>query len=158
DIFDAGGGQGPIPPVPPVPPVPPQPQKDFTPPPEARQPTLRVHDKSPDGWVEYLQKRLNETVKAGLTIDSDFGSKTRNAVIEFENRNKLKKVDGIVGNETWSALREGPREEPSTDGRVPHTYREKGPEGRWNREKQDAIYKTAADLLVMHIVSVGDSP
>src|SRR4051812_11676634 len=49
-------GPGPVPPTAPAPPSNARPA--FSPPPQSRQPTLRKGDKSPDGWVEYLQELL----------------------------------------------------------------------------------------------------
>jgi hypothetical protein len=66
-------------------------------------------------------------------------------------------VDGIVGDQTWSFLREGAPEKPKTDGRTPHTFVEKGNEARWVREKEVCRFEAAQDALVMQAVSVGDT-
>lgn len=52
--------------------------------------------------VSELQKRLNNS---GFALDTDgvFGSKTQQAVRDYQKKNGLT-VDGIVGNETWSSL------------------------------------------------------
>lgn len=47
--------------------------------------------------VKKLQQLLN------ITVDGNFGPKTDKAVRDFQAENKLT-VDGIVGNNTWSAL------------------------------------------------------
>ncbi|MEM9144885.1 MAG: peptidoglycan-binding domain-containing protein, partial [Pseudomonadota bacterium] len=130
----------------------------FNPPTESKQPTLRKGDENADGWVEYLQTMLNKLDNAGIGVDGQFGNGTYKAVIAFQKKN-CKAVDGIVGNETWAALRGAPPEKPSTDGREPHTYEETGREGRWMSERSTiATYDAKADKLVMLIVSLGDEP
>jgi len=138
--------------------VPPGKEKEveFAPPTEARQPTLRKGDKGQDGWVEYLQQCLNKHLGLSLATDGDFGSGTHKAVVAFQGKNKLM-VDGVVGNQTWAALREGQPEKPSTDGREPHTYVERGPEARWDTENKNAVYLKGKDQLVMFATSVGDA-
>ena len=37
-------------------------------------------------------------------IDGVFGESTKKAVIKFQQDNQLKKIDGIVGSETWGAI------------------------------------------------------
>jgi hypothetical protein len=163
-VLRPGRGVKPVPPNPgpvppnPVPIPPPEPEPDFNPEAEAKQPTLRKGKNTTDGWVEYLQKRLNETMNAGLKIDGDFGQNTHKAVVAFQTANNLKLKDGVVGNETWSALREGPREEPGTDGRKPNTFVEKGAEGRWNTEQQHALYLKDIDMMILQVESVGTAP
>lgn len=53
--------------------------------------------------VKKLQKKLNKTLSLELSIDGVFGFMTDLAVKEFQKKNNLK-VDGIVGNYTWSIL------------------------------------------------------
>jgi hypothetical protein len=134
------------------------PDLDFNPPEKVKQPTLRRGDKSPDGWVEYLQEALNHHLNAGLVVDGDFGGKTHDAVIAFQKSHKKEGVlvDGIVGNETWSFLREGVPEKPGTDRRKPHSFVEKGNEARWVREKAVVRFDAGQDALVMQAVSVGN--
>jgi hypothetical protein len=131
---------------------------DFQPPREAKQPTLRLGDKSADGWVEYLQESLNQRIGAGLKVDGDFGNDTLKAVKKFQRSFKDQGVleDGIVGDETWSFLRDGVKEKPKTDGRKPHTFVEKGNEARWVRETAVCRFEPGEDALVMEAVSVGD--
>ena len=145
-----GGGGGGV--------VPPKPEEEppFTPPAAgAKQPTLRKGDKSPDGWVEYMQTCLL-THGASVKVDGDFGAATLKAVQAFQTKNKLL-VDGVVGDQTWAALRDGAPEKPKTDGRAPHTYEEKGTEARFMTEKDPVYYDTAVDTLYFSIVSVGDA-
>jgi peptidoglycan hydrolase-like protein with peptidoglycan-binding domain len=162
-ISGGGGGGGkekppgpkPKDPVDPEPPV--EPEVPFEPPAKAKQPTLRKGDKTPDGWVEYAQLLLNFHLKTNLKLDGNFGSGTQAAVIKFQQTKKLQ-VDGTIGNQTWAALREGAPEKPSTDGREPHTFVEKGVEARWRTEKgRTNIYLTALDQLQLSVESVGDA-
>ena len=52
--------------------------------------------------VRSIQYLLNDH-GATLTVDGDFGPKTAAAVRAFQTSHKLT-VDGIVGNQTWTAL------------------------------------------------------
>ena len=67
-------------------------------------PTLQRDDSSPaaNKDVRYLQQSL---VKKGYPVATDgfFGAKTEQAVINFQNKNKIT-VDGIVGQQTWNKL------------------------------------------------------
>ena len=53
--------------------------------------------------VKLLQKELNSVMNAGLTVDGSFGSKTKNAVLNFQKKYGLE-VDGIVGIATAGQL------------------------------------------------------
>ena len=55
--------------------------------------------------VRLLQKELNSVMNAGLTVDGSFGSKTKNAVMDFQKKYNLE-VDGIVGVKTATKLNE----------------------------------------------------
>ena len=96
----AGGAAGPGPGPGPGPEVDPP----FEPPAKPGQPTLRKGDKSPDGWVEYAQQTLNFQLKTNLTVDGDFGNGTLAAVHKFQQAKGLLD-DGVIGNQTWAALR-----------------------------------------------------
>jgi peptidoglycan hydrolase-like protein with peptidoglycan-binding domain len=147
----SGGGTAPGPgPQPP----PPGPEPSFNPPSGSKEPTLRKGDKSPDGWVEFLQNLLS-THGQTVTVDGTFGSKTEAAVKAFQKKAGIQ-VDGTVGNQTWAALRDKPAEGPSTDGRTPHTFVEHGPEARWDSDKKDAVFLTVSDELLIFCTSVGD--
>jgi hypothetical protein len=52
--------------------------------------------------VKWVQQHLNSH-GAHLTVDSEFGPKTRDAVKAFQRAKKLE-ADGIVGRLTWTAL------------------------------------------------------
>ena len=112
-LRESGGGDPtPVPPNPlPVPPTPVPPAPNDIP--KTRQPTLRQGDKSTDGWVEYLQQRLNDLINAGLKVDGEFGRGTLKAVHDFQKSRGLQD-DGVVGNQTWAALRDATPEAPST--------------------------------------------
>ena len=138
------------------------PAVEFTPPKATSQPTLRKGDKSADGWVEYLQQLLNMHIDAGLDVDGDFGKDTLAAVKKFQRMLKKEKDpavldDGVVGDETWSYLREGAPAKPATDKRKPHTYVERGAEARWQTEKTLLVYHVDRDLLTLSAYSVGDT-
>ena len=136
----------------------PGPEVAFEPPVEAKQPTLRKGDKSPDGWVEYAQMLLNFHLGTKLKEDGDFGNATLAAVTKFQKDKKLQ-VDGTLGNQTWAALREGAPEKPSTDGRKPHTFVEKGAEARWMLESRlNNRFQSGSDLLRLAVQTVGDTP
>jgi peptidoglycan hydrolase-like protein with peptidoglycan-binding domain len=53
--------------------------------------------------VKTLQQRLKTLGYYSSTIDGDFGSKTKAAVIKFQNYEGLV-ADGIVGAKTWRQL------------------------------------------------------
>jgi peptidoglycan hydrolase-like protein with peptidoglycan-binding domain len=160
-VFTLSGGPavGPDQPKPgPDQPQPEQPEPDFKPPPEGKQPTLRVGDKSPDGWVEYMQYLLKTALgNSSIKVDGAFGPATKKAVVEFQSTRKLM-ADGIVGNQTWAALREGAPEAPSTDGREPHSFEDKGPSARWTRETRSVIYDPSEDVLKLVADSPGEQP
>lgn len=144
----------PPPEPPPVPPTPPEPE--FVPPVETDEPTLRLHDTKPDGWVEYLQELLN-AYGNHLSVDGHFGNATHQAVLAFQSARGLM-VDGVVGNQTWAALREEAARPPSTDGREPHTYEELGPEARWVTEDSAVQYDPARDTIYVVAYNTGNVP
>ncbi len=134
----------------------------FVPPTEQNEPTLRKGDESVDGWVEYLQQMLCHHIGASAcSVNGKFDQKTHQAVIQFQStREPPLLVDGIVGNQTWSALRDDKqRAAVGTDGREPGTFVERGPEGRWGSESGDILtYDRSSDQLRMVVSSVGDEP
>ena len=54
-------------------------------------------------YVTFLQKLLESYLIPVGTIDGIFGSRTENAVKQFQQDNNLT-VDGLVGNNTWNSL------------------------------------------------------
>lgn len=63
-----------------------------------------------DTCVAYIQQMLNahKIVRPALTVDSDFGAKTKSAVMAWQKQEKKSKqnmrVDGIVGPQTWASF------------------------------------------------------
>ena len=125
--------------------------------PDASEPTLRRDDHSVDGWVEYLQEMLKQSVAPDLVIDGHFGPATEHAVIAIQKRGGLL-VDGVVGNQTWAYLRQEAPQAPSTDGRPAHSYVEQGPEARWWQDHNAARYDDKDDTLYLVAVSTGNQP
>jgi peptidoglycan hydrolase-like protein with peptidoglycan-binding domain len=68
---------------------------------EAIAQTLRIGDRSPE--VRFIQQRLQQLGYLNAPADGVFGSTTRNAVIRFQQDNRLI-PDGEVGSATESAL------------------------------------------------------
>jgi murein L,D-transpeptidase YcbB/YkuD len=72
---------------------------------------LATHSKKADSSSKAIADPSNKDIQAALKnagfyvgeIDGKIGSKTRNAVMEFQKENDLK-VDGIVGRNTWEIL------------------------------------------------------
>ena len=62
--------------------------------------TVRRGDKN--NFVKILQYLLVE-YGYNIAVDGDFGSRTYNAVVDFQTKNNLT-PDGIVGRNTWNAL------------------------------------------------------
>ena len=111
-----------------------------------------------DDWVEYAQRLLNAQLGLTLPINGDFDNAVLAAVKKFQTQKKLL-VDGVIGNQTWAALREGQPEKPSTDGREPHTYVEEGAEARWVVESdKNNLHFEADDFFRLLIQTVGDTP
>ncbi len=71
--------------------------------PTATDSTLRQGDSG--AAVSELQQLLNAK-GINITVDGVFGNATRAAVVQFQQQNGLV-VDGIVGLQTWQALRRG---------------------------------------------------
>lgn len=69
--------------------------------------TMSKGSASNAGNVKELQTMLNKELGLSLKDDGKFGSKTLDAVKQFQEKNNLKKVDGIVGPETRAALQSG---------------------------------------------------
>ncbi len=147
-ISGGGGGGGGVEP-------PGKEEPEFHPAPGSREPTLRKGDKSPDGWVEFLQQELNRQLGANaVEVDGNFGPGTEKAVRAFQKKLGIQ-VDGIVGNQTWAALRDKPVEAPGSDGRTPHTFVEQGVEARWDNTKDNIILDKTKDELRLLAHSVG---
>jgi len=63
--------------------------------------TMRLGASGP--LVETLQRTLNARMKAGLSVDGDFGPATEQAVRQFQQQAQLP-VSGAVNAETWEKL------------------------------------------------------
>jgi hypothetical protein len=115
------------------------------------EPTLREGDKSADGWVEFLQQLLYNHGALELEVDGDFGTKTRKAVIEFQKARELVDQSGVVGDETWSALR-GDEVLDAPGGNESARLVDKGVKLRF----QDyCYYDDQRDILYLSAYSVG---
>jgi Putative peptidoglycan binding domain len=125
---------------------------------ETQEPTLRQGDESADGWVEYLQEVLTLWLEpAGygpLTRSGTFDDYTHNAVIWFQGEHHLL-VDGVVGNQTWAALRGETPQAVGTDGRAPGTFVDTGLEARWILDDHSARHDASRDTLFLAAVSTG---
>lgn len=62
----------------------------------------KVNRKSPE-YVRWVQRSLNQIIRAGLVVDGIFGPLTRAATCRFQKLAKIL-VDGIVGPQTEKAL------------------------------------------------------
>lgn len=136
-------------------------EPEFAPPVERDEPTLRHGDHSVDGWVEYLQSLLNGQGYGPLRVDGVFGDAVYAAVRQFQTDRRDEAggrllVDGVVGNQTWAVLREESPRPPSTDGREPHTYVERGAEARFYTEDNAVLYFQDDDTLMLFAVNTGD--
>jgi peptidoglycan hydrolase-like protein with peptidoglycan-binding domain len=120
----------------------------------ATEPTLRLGDQSADGWVEYLQEFA---CLLGLPVNLTGKSTTPQAVVIRFQQSKGLLVDGVVGNQTWAALRvENPRP-IGTDGLAPHTFEQHGSQARWFTEPfMQAQYDALHDSLLLPAVNTGD--
>ncbi|HEX9259695.1 MAG TPA: peptidoglycan-binding domain-containing protein, partial [Acidimicrobiales bacterium] len=78
-------------------------------------------------------------------------------VMEFQQRRGLQ-VDGTVGNQTWAALQGETPVDPSTDGRTPHTYVERGPEARFQGPPVALFWGSQDDELHLTASVTGDQP
>ena len=54
--------------------------------------------------VKALQNLLNLRMKAGLSVDGDFGSKTAKALDQYHRKYQLTPYDQICGKKTWESL------------------------------------------------------
>ena len=119
-------------------------------------PTLRRGDQGVDGWVEYLQTLLRVRGHTGTPEFGVFDEITEKWVISFqEYHDPPLKADGIVGDQTWSALRLEPSlQSVGTDGRDPHSYTERGIELRFTTEMS---YDPYDDWVWCRATSVGDT-
>jgi hypothetical protein len=123
------------------------------------EPTLHYGDQSADGWVEYAQQLLLD-VAPHIKIDGIFLDETIKAVYEFQQAHNLM-VDGVIGNQTWSVLRDGEQAEVGTDGhqhqdtdQTTHAvfFVDQNPRG------QNGEYDATTDSLTFFLECVGAIP
>jgi hypothetical protein len=120
------------------------------------EPTLRLGDEGADGWVEYLQyllTSLNYSIPSGES--GRVGDGTLAAVHKFQQDRHISD-DGIVGDQTWAALRAEAPQAPGTDGYAPHTYQEKGLELRLVDAYGRPDYDQSRDMLQWMALNVGN--
>ncbi|NJL22478.1 MAG: peptidoglycan DD-metalloendopeptidase family protein, partial [Leptolyngbyaceae cyanobacterium SM1_3_5] len=72
-------------------------------------------DRSSPTYIQWVQSSLNQVNNAGLVVDGVSGSRTRQAVRDFQ-RSKGLTVDGIVGAQTEAALIAAGASPPPTAG------------------------------------------
>ncbi len=146
--FTVSGGDQPV-----KPPV----EDNFAPPPKSKQPTLRVGDNSPDGWVEYAQTLL-QRIYPNQPIDGNFSPAMKAIVVDFQTNHQCQ-PDGVIGNETWSVLRDGPKEAVGTDNRAPHSFEQTNAQARFMKEDPEWTgYVAKEDFYFMWVVSTGEQP
>lgn len=122
------------------------------------EPTLRHGDEGADGWVEYLQYLLGSldySIPSGER--GRVGDGTIAAVHKFQHDRHISD-DGVVGDQTWAALRAEAPQAPGTDGYDPHTYHEKGVELRLVDAYGRPGYDHERDMLQWTALNVGDVP
>jgi peptidoglycan hydrolase-like protein with peptidoglycan-binding domain len=125
----------------------------------AGEPTLARGMESADGWVEYLQNLLRHHDPAiDLRATGKFDDATYKAVVDFQHKNKIEPVDGVVGDATWSVLRAEPDRAGVGDSGTGMNYVEKGVELRFSPEAEHNVSAYGVDdacLLIAY--SVGDT-
>ena len=82
--------------------------------------------KNPKGWKQSIIQMQTVLRKAGYDlgsygVDGDYGPATVKAVKAFQTDNKLAKVDGIVGENTWAAMSKKAAEKPAEKATNPVT-------------------------------------
>jgi hypothetical protein len=122
----------------------------------AGEPTLRHRDEGADGWVRYLQQLLVLT-DPSLEESGVFDDDTFLAVQKFQREHGLLD-DGVVGDQTWAALRFSQPHAPHTDGLAPHTHHEDGPRAEWYTEHREGTYDASDDSAGAFLVNVGSVP
>jgi hypothetical protein len=73
---------------------------------------IGMHGKpgGPGAFIAMIQNRLNswDVAHPPLSVDGDFGPKTRDAALAFQQKRDLKPATGAVGPRTWYALFDKP--------------------------------------------------
>jgi Putative peptidoglycan binding domain/N-acetylmuramoyl-L-alanine amidase len=65
----------------------------------------------PGAFIAFIQRRLNawEVAHPPLSVDGDFGDKTRDAVVAFQKKRHISPANGEVEAHTWYALQDKPK-------------------------------------------------
>jgi hypothetical protein len=122
------------------------------------EPTLRHGDEGADGWVEYLQYLLGSLDYSIPTVERGrLDDQTLAAVHKFQHDRHISE-DGIVGDQTWAALRAEAPQAPGTDGYDPHTYQEQGVKLRLVDAYGKPGYDASRDMLQWMALNVGNVP
>jgi peptidoglycan hydrolase-like protein with peptidoglycan-binding domain len=124
---------------------------------DTQEPTLRHGDTGNEGWVEYLQGLLILEGHDTVTKNGSFDDATLDAVRKYQLHNGLL-ADGVVGNQTWAALRHADPQMASSDGRERGTYVEDTREARWVYDEEMVLVDAAADELLFIAINVGSAP
>jgi Putative peptidoglycan binding domain len=128
-------------------------------------PTLREGMESADGWVEYLHGLLKVhffgTDFEFTRTDGKFDHQTKLAVERYQRDIGLtgEDVDGVVGDQTWSALQGHATLDPrGSDGFPAGTYVDHGRHLRFDPTDMGYMNGLAneADKLYMRVIIVGD--
>jgi hypothetical protein len=127
-------------------------------------PTLREGMESADGWVEYLHELLNMHFYGKnfhfYRTDGKFDHETKVAVERYQRDIGLTgdDVDGVVGDQTWSALNGHQSLEPrGSDGYPAGTYVDHGKHLRFHPTEMGYNGVTGVgDQFYMRVVIVGD--
>jgi hypothetical protein len=71
---------------------------------------MRGKASGPGAFIAAIQWRLNAwgVATPPLSVDGDFGPKTRDAIVAFQKQRRLSPVTGAVGPRTWYALFDRP--------------------------------------------------
>jgi Putative peptidoglycan binding domain len=128
-------------------------------------PTLREGMDSADGWVEYLHGLLSSHF-----FDSDFRFSRQDGKFDHETKAAVERyqrdigltgadVDGVVGDQTWSALQgHEVLDSSGTDGYPAGTFVEHGAELRFSPTEMGYANGVGnkGDQLYMRVIIVGD--
>jgi len=117
----------------------------------ADEPTLYEQDVDVNGWVAELQTALQAAGYDPGPLDGKFRWRTAKAVIAYQSSFGLK-ADGIVGNQTWAALRGRAPEPPGVNNKPygktlvqPKPTPEPAPAGAATAAQPAAIYPVDAE-------------
>lgn len=100
-----------------------------------------IKDNNPKNSVSKFQSRLEELGYdlGDYGIDGDYGGATLDAVREFQKKNNLDIIDGIVGKNTWNIL--------SSDKAIPAFDMETLPDLPTSLDGSEAVAQMGSDLV-----------